>query len=58
VEGAFLQGFWDFWRAERGFWMVNCGGFVVVAWFLSAANRAAKKCQLFEIFMWKSTRRR
>jgi hypothetical protein len=35
---AFLLGSCDFWGAERGFLMVNCGVFVVKTWLQTAAN--------------------
>jgi hypothetical protein len=40
--GVFAGGFAVPGCAERGFSMVNCGGFVVKEWLEDAANRALK----------------
>jgi hypothetical protein len=50
VEGVFAGGFAVFGCAERGFSMVNRGGFVVKVWLETAANLVLKNFHFFEIF--------
>ena len=47
VEGVFAGGFAVFGCSERGFSMVNRGGFVVKVWLETTANRALKNMPTF-----------
>jgi hypothetical protein len=50
VKGRFCWGFCKIKRAERGFLVVDCGGFVVKTWLLSACFSGAKIFLFFEIY--------
>jgi hypothetical protein len=50
--GVFAGGFAVFGVQNLVKCVVKRGGFVVKAWLESAANRALRICQLFEIFLW------
>jgi hypothetical protein len=58
VEGDFAEGFAILCAQNVVNCVVDCGGFVVKAWLETAVNRALKNTPTFEIFLWKSMRRR